>query len=120
MELYIQYIPQFHHIIRGLMPHYNACANPTEVCYTTGKWYYNFSTVISKSSHLREARRKITATMATMRAATEEQNATITSQVITIVIASRTMRLHVPGMEGINHSHDGASNAILENTFQLE
>ena len=62
--------------------------------------------------------------MATMRAATEEQNATITSRVITIVIALRialrTVRLNVPGTERINHSHDGASNAILENTFQLE
>jgi len=61
--------------------------------------------VISKFSPLREARRKITATMATMRAATEEQNATITSRVITLVTASRTMRLHVPGMEKINRSH---------------
>ena len=60
---------------------------------------------ISKFSPLREARRKITATMATMRAATEEQNATIMSRVITLVTASRTMRLHVPGMEKINRSH---------------
>ena len=67
--------------------------------------YCNVSTACNKSSHLREARRKITATMAMMRAATEEQNATITSQVITLVTASWTVWLHVPRMERINHPH---------------